>query len=536
MSELKIIKSIVSQLFDGELEFLPEHFSTIDPIIFSEEIIKEFNNRHEPIKITVNHCVDQSESLLKKIEEARKKLTGENFDKFWECFTISLDTTFFGNTPWTPRVLPNGALLVRNNHMSVCLSESIKGHLSVKSKNLKKDLSLISSFVKSSLEEDDDFSFSILHRDEEGFEWTKEVPHTLSEVGQTIIFISIKLLEDMLKSGKFEEDNILFNPQILNIAKISKSGHCVLRVFKRATFLYSTERASDSVDTILENYSYYMGETTIDEISINKQISYDIEFIKKEIQETIRKTKNVDIYNTELFKSNSPIRMFINEKIYTQYTTEKALQINSFEPIFGRYFDRPATYKDNIEFWNFSEIYNGNIFVIKNLYSLINGFSNFNNQLKDTISKIANLMPNTLIKVHLPLEKLNYINENDIFEHETKPYYERIEQILNNFKEQFKKEYNNERLAKYQKRELAEKEFLNKISTEINFDIIFILKSQPNIKNCHDFFIECARLIGEEIFANIPSYGFSQQYYANSIGIGNYKQFLTEEEQNNILN
>ncbi len=534
MPELKIIKSVVSQLFDGELEFLPDHFSTIDPLLFSEEIIKEYNNRNEPIKITVNHCADQSEALLKKIEEARRQLIGEKFDELWNCFSISLDTTFFGNTPWTPRVLPNGALLVRNNHMSLCLSENIKGHISAKSKNIKKDLLSISNFVKSSLDEDDDISFSILHRDEEGFEWTKEVPHTLSEVGQTIIFISSKLLEKMSQSGKFEEDNVFFDKQIIDIAKSSKSGHCVLRVFKRTTFLYSTNRASDNFDTILENYSYYMGETTVDENSINKQISCDIEFIKTQIQETIHQKKNVDLYNSELFKTNSPIKMFVNEKIYTQYSTEKALQINSFEPIFGRYFDRPATYNDNIEFWNFSEIYNGNVFVIKNLYSLMNGLSNFSNQLKDTITKISNLMPNTIIKIHLPLEKLNYINEKDIFEHETKPYNDRIEQILNNFKEQFKKEYNNEKLSKYQKKELAEKDFLKKISTDINFDIIFILKSQPNIKNCHDFFVECAKVIGEEIFANIPCYGFYQQYYPNSIGVGNYKQFLTEEEQNNI--
>lgn len=355
MTEVKIIKSIVSQLFDGELEFLPEYFSSIDAIQFAELVIQEYNNRNEQIKITVNHCVDQSEILLKKIEEARKKLSGQKFDEFWNCFTINLDTNFFGNTLWSPRVLPNGALLFRNNHMSLSLSEKIKGVLQVKSRIVKKDLETICQFVKDSLDEDDDFSFSILHRDEDGFEWTKEVPHSLSEVGQTIIFISSSLLEKIKQSKKIEENNIFLNTQILKIAKSSKSGHCVLRIFKRNTFLYSTNRTSDNFDTILENYSYYMGEKTIEDSFIKKEISSNFEFIKLQIQKLIKNKQNIDIYNTDLFKTETPIKMFINERIYSQYATEKALQVSSFEPIFGRYFDRPATYNDNIEFWNFQK-------------------------------------------------------------------------------------------------------------------------------------------------------------------------------------
>lgn len=141
-------------------------------------------------------------------------------------------------------------------------------------------------------------------------------------------------------------------------------------------------------------------------------------------------------------------------------------------------------------------------------------------------------MPNCLVKVHLPIYKLNYVSESDIFEIDSKEYEERIDAILNKFKEQFKKEYNNDRISKYLKKEIAEKEFLNKISEEINFDIIYILNSVPNIEQCHNLSKEAGKLLGEEIITNIPAYGFYQQYYPNAIGVGNYKQFINLEEDN----
>lgn len=525
----KEVVSMVKQLFDGDLENLPEEFNEIDPLLFYTEVIREKNKRgyHEKIVIPCNYMVDKSEAVLNKVNQSKDLINGKQFEELWECFFISLDISVWGSDNWAPRILPNGALLFRNHHLVISLSETIKGEINIKHTHLRRELLKIEAYSKENSEKYDVSSFGIIHRDEQGIDWTDVVPNSLSEVGQTIIFVKKELIEEMLSKGIFNTQYTDSMQRVVNVATLSRSGHCVLRVFGSKAYLYSTERVGDEYDTILENYSYYLGEDPEHHETVIKETSSDYDFIKKYIQKEIEITKECDLLNTNFIKENRIIRVLVKDKIHEEYASKKTEQISCFEPLFGKYYDRPASYlNSNTEFWNVAQLHKGHMFIINLIYSHLPAVKDSVGDFKKYIEKAISQVSNAKVKIHLPLEGLNYINESDIFEYGTPLCEERIKKV---FKKLSKKQADTitfEESAKYENEEQAEQEFLAMAGTEYKFTILFETSSIPNVADCHDYGINISKVLDASIVVHIPNYGFNQGYYSGNLDTGNWSHFI----------
>lgn len=526
--DTKQISLVVKQLFEGNIEDINNDFSSIDPIIFYNETIKEKEKRghHGKITIPCNNFLEQSELILTKIEEARKKLTGAQFDEFWNCFDISLDFSIWGSNFWEPRVLPNGSVLIRNIQKVIGLSDQVSNKLDIRSNTLTKDLKELATILqnKKILHDEDTLSFSILHRDENGFIWTKQLPSILSEVGQTLIFISKDLIVKLKANGKISQNNIFISDKVLEIAKKSVSEHCVFRVFKYSTLLYSTYRLSDEYDTVLESYSYRLGDDPLSNEYIQKDISTDFSFIKKYVKGTIQ-NENHEVYNTELLKNNRVIKVLLTDKLSEDYASKKALQINEVKPNFGYYWDRPVSFYDaHSQFWNISQLHKGYMFLVNYSFHYLTSSSKILSEFKQSIEKIISQAENKFkTLLYLPIKELNYLNEEDVFEYGTPECNARMELLV---KELSKKSIQDIPSSEFVNEEVSNKDFLTMNGLEYKVHILFVTPTAPLIEDCHEYGIKVSKHINDSLTIHIPNYGFNQNYSSGNLEEGNYSQYI----------
>lgn len=527
----KEVISMIKQLFDANIEDLPEDFAQIDPLLFYTETLKEKEKRgyHQKINIPCNYMVDKSELIVGKIEEARKKLTGIQFDELWKCFDFTLDISVWGSSLWEPRILPNGAVLIRNIQKVIGINEQVEDKLQIYSSHIKKDLEEVTEYLKNKkpLPEDDTISFSILHRDENGFIWTQKIPNTLSEVGQTLVFLSKDFMRRLKKSGKINPKNHLLNDKLINIAESSASEHCVLRIFRNFTFIHSTYRLDDDYDTILESYSYRLGDDIKTNDYIKKEVSTVFDFVKSYIKKTVH-DENPEIYQTETIKQNRFIKVLLSDKIHEDYTSQKAWQIDEVRPIFGHYWDRPVSYYgENTQFWNIAQLNKGYMFLVNLNFSHIQSSNKSLEEFKQLIEKTVSQVkdPNLKIMLHLPLRELSYLSEEDVFDYKTPECNSRMEVVMKEISKNTVNTITFEESAKYENEEMAEKEFLAMSGVEYKFSILFLTQGIPNIEKCHEYGINISKVMNTSLTIHIPNYGYNQGYSSGYLDEGNHQHF-----------
>lgn len=529
----KELEKIFSQLFDGDIENIPDNFSEINPASFGKEIIKQKNKLgyNAKINIPVNYLIEQAEKVLTKINEARLSLNGEQFETILSSIETSADVSVWGSDTWAPRLLPNGSVLIRNHHRVIALSERVSSQLDITNEELSEQLKDVYSYAQDNVENDDYYSFNFLHRSEEGVSWTNKLPESLSDFGQTLIFISKEFIDQARES--INNDNIIFNDKILNVADESRSGHCVLRVFKNKTFLYSTYRASDEYDTILENFSYYLGSQP-DEDICEQPISSKSDFISDYVKNTLRENDEEEIFTTKVLKNNKTLKLLLEDKFYNDFSIKKTWQIMSFDPFFAKEWDKPTTYcEDYIPYWDLSQQYNGNLIVIKGNMNFLSEVSNGEVEFKDKIKNSIACVPNSLVKIHLPLSQisnqLQYIDEDDVFEYGTRECNQRIYDVFNllNQKYQEDKVSNTE--------DYTEKDFLDYVGYEFEFSLIFITNESPEPFDFNQYGLDVSNELSS-ITIIVPIYGFNQGYCDGELDTGNSNHFLMEEESDDDYN
>jgi hypothetical protein len=528
----KQVVLMIKQLFDSNIEDLPEEFSEIDPVLFYTETIREKEKRgyHDKITIPCNYLVDKAELIINKVEESRRKLTGNQFDELWNCFDVSLDFSVWGSSVWEPRILPNGAVLIRNIQKIIGLNDQVSGAFNIRASQVRKDLEEVQNYLvsKKPLHDEDTLSFSILHRDEMGFLWTRDIPEVLSEVGQTLVFLSKDFIQRMRNSGKVNSTNIFISDAMLKVAEKSASEHCVLRVFKYASYIYGTNRLGDEYDTILESYSYRLGSDPINNEPIKKEVSSSFDFIKNYIKEvTLKETP--EIYETEVIKQNRTIKVLMMDKIHEDYSSKKSQQIDAVMPVFGHYWDRPVSYyNENTQFWNIAQMNKGYMFLVNLSYSYLpsvkNALAEFRHSLIKTISEIQD--PNVQTLLYLPLKELNYLNEDDVFIYGSPECNKRMEKVMRELGKKTSATITFEELAKYEDEELAEKEFLAMSGAEYKFSILFVTPKAPVIEDCHQYGLTISKNMNTSLTVHIPNYGYNQGYSSGNLDAGNASQFL----------
>lgn len=535
MTNLKIsnqnLETIVTQLFNGDIKNVSIDISEISAIEFGKEIIKQkkeigYNGK---IKIPMESDIEQIEIILKKINEARLILTGAEFEIILSTIEPDADIMVGGGSEWMPKILPNGSILIRNHHRVIALSESIAGVLDISNKKLYNDLKLIHKYAKENLDVEDITSFNFLHRFKNGVAWTNKIPSKLSDFGQTIVFISQNFIELVKQSKLISLNNIIFNPLILNVANESRSGHCVLRVFKNKTFLYSTYRAADEYDTILENFSYYLGDFPDEDIYV-KSFSTKTEFVRNYIQSTLKENSDFEIFHTKTLIKNHTLKLLIEDKFYNEFSNKKTWQVTSFVPFFAKDWDKPTIYyEENIPFWNISQKYDGKIIIVESNFECFKSIKNGKSELNKKIHNILKFVKPNILKIHLPLAKetsyLNEIDEKDVFDYGTKDCDTRITDFFHLIQNQYQKD-----IEKNQN--LSVIDFFEYYANEFNFSLLFVLNNEPEPMEFHKIGLKISKSFSR-ITVIIPSYGFSQGYCDGEVDTGNSYQFIIDDR--NIL-
>ena len=530
------VKALVGQLFDNDIENLPEEFNQIDPTAFYKEVLKQKKALGWSSKITIpcNYAIDGGEMVLKKIEEVRQKMSGEKFDEFWNCFEASLDISVWGSDTWAPRVLPNGAVLIRNHHRVIALSDNIAGELDIDNEALHKDLEEVVNFAKNNSTGDDDyFNFHFVHRNEEGISWTVNLPTALSDYGQTLVFINKNFIDQARDSGEVSPDNIIFNDAIEQVADQSRSGHCVLRVFKNRTFLYYTYRADDGYDSILENYSYWLGSSPDEDINYER-FSVDHNFVRDYVSGTIQDQGDIEILDTNTMKhGHNVLQILLKDKIFKDYSSKKAHQISEFQPIFASAWDRPTTYyQDKIPFWDFSEKYQHRVFGIKGDLNLLPSLSEGKATFKEYLKEAVGYVGNATVKIWLPTNvsaSTDWIDDEDVFEYGSKECNKRIDEIMKTLEKKYKETL--EDWKEVEDPQEREKNFLEYYGYEYYFAILFITNEVLPTQEYHRHGLNISRVFDGSISLFVPAYGYLQGYCAGELDTGNAFSFIMEDEE-----
>ncbi len=531
--------SLVEQLFDNDLENLNleifEKFSATD---FHSEVMKQKKERgwNARINIPCNWIADKGDAVLKKILEFKNQCqTEKEFKDFWNIFTASVDISVWGSDVWAPRVLPNGAILIRNHHRVISLDENITGSVDISNVELHKQLKQLETFALGNLEEEQfTICFSFIHRTEEGIIWTTKVPDTLSDFGQTVFFLSTEVLNKAKESGQFEEDHIVFNEFVETAASNSRSGHCVMRIFKEKTFFYSTYRAGDEYDTILENYSYYLGDSPDQDDAMEYEINAESNFIYSFIKENIESQDDPEIFEEETLSNNEDFRKLFAEKLYDEYSRKKSYQVMEFTPIFGKNWDLPPTYYlPKPPFFELSQKYDGRLVVASFTMEFLSNLENMVSELSDKLSDmVSNIMDGSNVKVLSPLAQYENgvdFSEEDIFNYGTQELQKRLLELKSVMNSHFE-EYINENPNDENDLEANQKDWLDSYGYDYNLTLLIIPQETPNPFTAHKYGIDFSALTESSLNIQIPTYGYYQGYSAGELDTGNSNQFLSQEE------
>lgn len=535
----KETSEIISSLFDNDIENLDvDQLKQIDAKDFYKEVIKQKKKLgwKSKIKIPCNWHEDKAIKIVEKLEECRLVLNGEQFEELWNIISTSADISVWGSDTWAPRVLPNGAVLVRNHHRVIGIDDQTSGSIQIFNEELQKQLVKIRAIADEHFNGDEDhYKFHFVHRSEEGFEWTVNVPEKLSDYGQTLVFISSDVIEKAKKIGEEElgENHFVFQDEVAQAASNSRSGHCVIRVFKHYSFLYSTYRASDEFDSIVENYAYYLGSEP-DEGPSYQRVSAEGKFVSSSVRGTLEENDPPEIFNHSILKrGTSIIKTLFSEKFYSGYSAEKCNQMMQFPPIFGVDTETPSTYYgDEIPFLDYAKKFDGRLIVAKTYYAIFDDVSNLKSQFNDHLSEISTLIEECTLKVYLPVPgDIKYDKEEDTFEYESKEYKKRLDLVVKTLKSMYESDSKENPPEEGTDPSQAEKDWLDGYGYDHEFAIFAITKDNVNLSEVHQYGLKLSGILNGSATLIVPTFGFYQGYSEGELDTGNVNIFLTSEQQ-----
>ncbi len=535
----KEVSEVITSLFDNDIENLEvEKLSQIEPKEFYKEVMKQKKvlGWKSRIKVPCNWHEDKAIKILEKLNDCRLVLNGEQFEELWNIISASADISVWGSDTWAPRVLPNGAVLIRNHHRVIGIDDQTCGSIQIFNEDLQKQLVKIRAIVEENFNGDEDhYKFHFVHRSEEGFDWTVNVPEKLNDFGQTLIFISSDVIEKAKEVGEdvLGDDHFIFDDNVSSAAANSRSGHCVIRVFKHYSFLYSTYRASDEFDSIVENYAYYLGSEP-DEGPNEQRVSSEGKFIVSSIRGTLEENDAPEIFNKSLLKHGSSIiKTLFSEKFYTGYAGEKSSQMMQFPPIFGVNAETPSTYYgDEIPFLEYSNKFDGRLIVAKSYYAVFDDVSNLKSQFNDHLSEISTLIDDCTLKLYMPVPgDVKYDQEEDIFEYESKEYKKRLDSIVKALKKMYEDDLKENPLEDGADPTQAEKDWLDSYGYDYEFAILAITRDNVNLVDVHKYGLKLSGILNNSATLIVPAFGFYQGYSDGELDTGNVNIFLTSEQQ-----
>jgi hypothetical protein len=529
------ISELMDNLFNWDIEdndSLIEHIENMSSKDFSEAVVnaqkdKSYNSK---INIPCNTDEDLVNTLLEKIWTLHNDLSGEEFKKFWDCIGFTNDVSVWGGEAWAPRVLPNGSVLFRNHHRVVGIDDITTGSLQITSSDLRSQLVEITEKIQNSeeYEEDNVFAFSLIHYDENGITWTNNIPESLSDFGNTLVLINRGLLDDLQNENDSQVDNsIIFDPIVYEAANNARSGHAIIKVFKDMSLVYSTHRASDDYDTIVEYFSYYLGEH-FDENVVQDEISGDYNAINKRIRE-MREDLEYDIFYYNAFQDNQKVelRELIEEKLYSDFSRKKAQQVMTIPPMFGSKYNIPSSYYgEKPPFFSKAQEYDGNVFVLEENFSSFSSFNELDENIRNMIETISSEVDCTDVLISF--------SDNYTFKTEPSSWNtDEIHEHINELKEKLIELFNEEDDWEIGDEE-HEQEFFENYGYDFHINMIFVTDHILSPYEAHKYGLKLSKLQESCPNLSVPYIGFQQGYDEGDIDTGNNLLFLTEDDIESI--
>ena len=528
------LNELVEKLFDWDVEddsFLTdiENASATELATAIKEVKKERGWR-ENIRIPVDMNDDVVNTLLIKLEEMRTTLEDKEFKEVWNALIFTNEYSVWGGATWGPKIFHNGGVAIRNHHRVIALDESPVGELSLDNEKIKNDISeLVTRLDELKEEEDNVWSFGILHRDSEGAVWTNKVPDELSKYGQTLIFVQNNILEKAKELNILSDDNFLNEYNISEAAENSRSGHAVIRVFKDRSFIYSTHRASDDYDTILEVHANYLGEDYDEDvfpIRIEGNGVTTKEIIKEDLADM-----DFSIFSYDALEGKDELKELIEKTLYGKYADEKAQQTSHFTPFFSYSHDAPGTYWNNmIPLLEASRSEGGKTFNMLMSATVIKSFETFEDDIRNAIYASVEIVDPKEVKVYLSTEENQKLNSVEVYDVDSPPYKEALEAMKVRMIESYSEAYETDPGED----EDTENEFFTEYGYENQFAVMYILDENVNILDAHTQSLKVSRELENSLSLVVPSIGLYQGYCEGELDTGNNLVFLTQDDMDSV--
>lgn len=319
---------------DASLDFL----EGMEGSIFLEALISAREEEEDEFPLRVPGTYPIAQALIEKFSQARASVTGEIFDQAWALIDFNFDVSVWGGATFEPILLGNGALLIRNHHRVLGVSESPAAILKIRPQRLRSDL--VRLFRKSAkLERHEAF---ILHRtDDGGMMRLSKPPRKFSEVGQTLVFIGYEAPVSTCRA---------LPPAVLTrIREQSRSGHVVLRTFGDHVFVYPLYRFSDDLDVLLEEYA----EARFDEADTDQPLGVEITTHIRSLQARFgeRTREYLSLSDFPFPDANDVMSFHVAQKTtadtWGSYAGRKASDASNLVEFFADQANRPVNYADS---------------------------------------------------------------------------------------------------------------------------------------------------------------------------------------------
>jgi hypothetical protein len=278
-----------------------------------------------------------------------------------------------------PKLLPNGAVVIRNHHRVIAIDESPSLRLQVCNTELRAELAKVMQHIDPQASDEDSlFTFSIIHRQPDGFVRTRTLPEQLSDWGQTLVLIGHGM--DLSAS------DLLNDAGINSVCEHSRTGTAIVRVFAGFALVYATYRADDDFDTIVEEYCEH-GFYDLDEPA-EVDISQDLGRVKSSV---MRRTED-RIENSDLKRPKSGIMRHYFDQImlsahnWRSYASRKTQQIHDFTPFFHASHEQPVHYyADRDPYWTLSQEFGHKLAVVSVPMQAFGDIDDFEHHFREAI-------------------------------------------------------------------------------------------------------------------------------------------------------
>lgn len=522
------LKELVTSMFDepvNDIE-LPESFAEVEPAAFAREVIRQKAKRapFETIVVNVYSLGELGQAVLEKLTAARQQLTGKKFDELWDAFELSLDYGILGGDPWLPHIMLNGGVAVRNHHRVIAMDQPPEAVLVMSRDKLYEELQTLQDHIDPDEPEDEkDIRFSILHHGHDGFLWTRTIPQPLSAVGQTLVFIPHMWLKRAVEEGILPEGSMLTRPEVLEIAQNSRSGHCVLRVFKNRTFVHSTYRASDEYDILLEEFSDYVGDTTDSEDGpFQCLVCTGFEHLKSSIQERIG--NNMGDFSD--FRADHVMNVLCEDKLKNQYAQKKAVQTTAFERIFDSSSKFAASYSHLAAPYAYmQQSEDASLVSFTFRASVLKTLEQFEKNFYRVASRVADKLPGVTVKLQFT-ENTRYIvyaNEDDLLEWKSEEASIALKEIAKALRKDLRDNYPEHTQSAESKAECMQ-QVLD--SSDAMFSLVFFLEGDADPAVYHRVALDISKELDTSLTLGIPAYGLDQGYCCGELDTGNASMLL----------